>query len=56
VALVTTETLGGHPFATNTWNLILLPGPDTLPLTNVRVYAPGDGRPTQHQVADLQRI
>ena len=55
VALVTTDTIAGHPFTTNTWNLTL-PDPNTLHLTNVHVFPPGDPRPTQHWVADLHRI
>jgi hypothetical protein len=55
VALVTTDTIAGHPFTTNTWNLTL-PDPDTLHLTNVHVFPPGDARPAQHWVADLHRI
>jgi hypothetical protein len=55
VSMVTIELIGGNPFTTNTWTLSL-PDPATLHVTNERVYAPGDGRPTQHWTADLHRI
>lgn len=54
-SLVTTEVMGGSVFTTNTW-VLSLPDPDTLHLTNERVFAPGDGRPTQHWTGDLHRI
>ncbi len=56
VTLATTDFFpNGQPFTTNSFTLPLT-DPDTLQLTNVHVFPPGDGRPTQLWLADLHRV
>jgi hypothetical protein len=56
VSLAATDFFpNGQPFTQNSFTLTLT-DPDTLHLTNVHVFPPGDGRPTQHWLADLRRV